>query len=877
MYAGIPLPESIQNLYKFDNNLITPVGRAVGDKQSQVFAIKYNWKNIANELDAKKITTEAEATAIGNFFDNPTKYPLPEELKVKIGDELLNRIKTYKSFLTEEQVSRGLLESTINDDEYLRTFIVQLDNKPPTPVQMNALKESSSASLTARLFGIRQNEGVSGLSTKNRYDNARKFENADLRDRYLEQFGLKTNRNFFDVMRKTVNQVSSITSNYDFVQSLRTQAKQGITGVKEIYDPVVFKQFKEDTIIQFKAIRDNILEDIKNKKLIVLENNKNKKLITLEDAKNKKLIIQEEYDEAKSKTNDIIENSRIQFKETIKLIGAEPSEKFILLLQKQELDQEIKTLQENLFIDMKNKKQIISAKGKKRFEDIRQDIENSRESLNSKAIGQISKVRQSAQNKIIAEVDKISKRYAEALVLGLRRPRDMRIAQQMTGLMFDETSANAIDHIFEKLKPSSLEDLIRGMKLFVATGDLFQLPEVVRQRFGVNGLRGLGGAWHYTPKQFYEKGITATRRGLVLGKPADIDIEIIRKMGLELEELEKSNFRKAVEKIGETVEKIPVVGKGAEITKKSFQLLETLQWEVVLPHTKLAMWEQVSAKMKRSNPKLTQEEAETMSAKFVNDTFQGLNWERIMSEDSTIGKALNKNIIRATRYAFFGPDRLASIFNRYTKGFGKNGGEYRKFWIRAVIAGIIITETLNYLFNGKSTLENRKGNKLSVELPFMKDEKGNPMAVNVIGTWAEPYRFIEKPTNYVLNKMGLIPRVLGVGYQDYPPKTFTEFIIKNQPVPFTIQNLTGQLVKSEKLKTGEVSLPVALGQAGLEFTGFPTVFRTGKSKVATFNDLLNQKATVWEYLTSQTIKPPTEKSLTEMGELEELEELEELK
>ncbi len=103
------------------------------------------------------------------------------------------------------------------------------------------------------------------MSLKNRYNTARKFENADVRDAWLEQFGLKTNRNFFEVMNKTVKQVSNQTSHYDLVASIRASAKKETPGVKEIYDPVELKAFREETFSEYKKVREDVLEWAKNK------------------------------------------------------------------------------------------------------------------------------------------------------------------------------------------------------------------------------------------------------------------------------------------------------------------------------------------------------------------------------------------------------------------------------------------------------------------------------------------------------------------------------------------------------------------------------------------------------------------------------------
>jgi hypothetical protein len=800
------MSDVVDKLTPREREIITAVGRALGDKQSQEFAVKYKWNDIVDEFYNKKITAE-DSIALGNYYDNPTKYPLSETIKNKLGDDLISKNLEFKKFLTQEQKSRGLLDTEINDEEYLRTFLTQENGETPTPAQLNKLLENSSPSIAERLMGINNPAGGGGLSFKNKFNQSRKFENADLRDEYLKQFGLKTDRNYINVMRRTVNQVTKTTSNYDFVQSLRKQAKENMRGIKEIYDPKVFKDFKDNLHDEYIAIRDKILAN----------------------AKEAKMITEAEYMDGKRDSRIMIDvlkhNGVTKFKDEL------PNDLKQMLLDDMEL--EYSAIRDGLFADFKGQK----------------------ETFNYNAKQMIEEARNKTKAKITEEVNKISERYANALTEEYRRPKDMRIAQQMTGLMFDKASANSLDKIFEILKPSSLEDTVRAVKLMMATGDLFQLPEIVRQRFGVAGMKGLTGVYKYTENEFYTKGIDAVKSGLVLGKPADMDIELIKKMGQTIEKGDESMAMKVFNKMGEIGSKIPVFNKGEELVTKGFGALEDLQWKIALPHAKLAMWDKSWQKIAKKNPNISTEEAKTTAAEFINDTFQGLNWQRIMASDSLEGKFINKRIERATRILLFGSDRFLSLVNRYTKGFRQNGAEYRKFWIRSAIAGLVITEALNYALNGKSTLENKKGNEFSVEVPWIKDEKGNPMAVNVIGTWQEPLRALDKPGSYLLNKQGTLTRMLGFGQPEYAkPKTLMQFMWNNVPMPFTLQNLLKQLNKSPKDKTGEVDFNTALTMSALEFAGFPTTFRTGTNKQARLTDLLSGNADPYQYLTSQDIK-----------------------
>ncbi|MDR1941234.1 MAG: hypothetical protein LBQ47_02800 [Endomicrobium sp.] len=124
-------------------------------------------------------------------------------------------------------------------------------------------------------------------------------------------------------------------------------------------------------------------------------------------------------------------------------------------------------------------------------------------------------------------------------------------------------------------------------------------------------------------------------------------------------------------------------------------------------------------------------------------------------------RGVSKGGRRVLRYTFFGADRLASIVNRVAKGFsGNNKGEYIKYQIKNIVAIMAATNLLQYLLTGNWTPDNEEGNELDLEIPFITDEKGNPMALNVGGTALESLRAINKPYRWITNKQGSAGRVL---------------------------------------------------------------------------------------------------------------------
>ncbi|MDR1695262.1 MAG: hypothetical protein LBR69_01310 [Endomicrobium sp.] len=492
-------------------------------------------------------------------------------------------------------------------------------------------------------------------------------------------------------------------------------------------------------------------------------------------------------------------------------------------------------------------------------------IENkaARSKINDFARREIINIRNSAAAEIEKKVNEITNREAEFLDEGYFTAKDLKhlkYPQELEGLMFDKVSFNAIDKFFERLKPSSIEDAVKGIKLFQATFDLFQMAEVARQRFGVTGFRGLVGYdWITNDKDFYDTAIKATERGLVLGKNEDIATDIIKRMGKPIVENETSWFGKnVINKLNDLSDK----NKTTKAVKDMVMRLEDLQWKTVVPNTKLSMWRELSKKYKEIYAQYSVEEAETIAAETVNDFFQGINWDRLMAKDSTIGKFLNRNRIRMLRYAFFGPDRLAAVASRISKTFdGPNKAEYAKAHFRSIIMLLLLQNVLQYALSGHLSDENTKGSELDLEIPFIQDRKGNPIAVNIGGTAFEPLRFINKPYRFVMNKQGILPRVLGVGQKDYQrPKNVLEEIWQVATIPFAVQNIAEYALQdSDNPKTGDTDLPEAIVRAGAEFIGIPTTFRTGRNKEATIADLIKGDATLYQYVMSKDLKKTKKK------------------
>jgi hypothetical protein len=261
----------------------------------------------------------------------------------------------------------------------------------------------------------------------------------------------------------------------------------------------------------------------------------------------------------------------------------------------------------------------------------------------------------------------------------------------------------------------------------------------------------------------------------------------------------------------------------------------------------------------------TDEEIETVVAEMVNDMFQGINWDRLLAKNSVAGRAMTGEAQRVLRFLFYGSDRITAILNRHIKVITDSGNrwQYAKMLLRGWIMTYLVTNLLQYVFTGRFTWENQRGNELDLELDFLPDEKGNPIAINIMGTQAEGARAIMRPTNWVRNKMGIVGRtaaaILGRDGFHSDKNILREIWENNAPLPFSLQTFSGaaydaMFSSGKKKKTGKTDLKTAAIRGGLEFMGFGTTYRTGKNMTADMRDVIKGNASINDYLSENRIK-----------------------
>ena len=218
------------------------------------------------------------------------------------------------------------------------------------------------------------------------------------------------------------------------------------------------------------------------------------------------------------------------------------------------------------------------------------------------------------------------------------------------------------------------------------------------------------------------------------------------------------------------------------------------------------------------------ENALAQAVQVTNDMYAGQNWEVLMARHPSLGR----EGIRLLRILTFAPDYLTSNINKILRLPEKSlaGAIYRKEAMAGIFLGFIMTQGLNYALNGHSTAQNKDGNEMAIQVPWIKDEKGSPLAVNLLGNWGEPLKVLDNPVKFASGKKGtLIKAIVDIssGYGLKP----ADYL----PIPFALQPL-GEYAKGKLTEGKQAQVPSTGLQAGvqslIDVGGGTTTYRQGK-------------------------------------------------
>lgn len=770
---------------------VNPLQRSLGEASAEKFEVGFKLNEatraIKKILTKKEFNDKAILEALTSYIADGT--PLPSVLEGRI-KEIKEAYVNAQKFAYEYLINSEIVESLWTAENYVRRIVVQKDGKPMTPAQAVQL-EIASNKIKGDLLRVSTGATQYGLKIKSKFYQERKFKTLDEADTYLDKFGLKIDRNLLTVFTRQFMELSDIAYNYRLSKSLREQAKLGVKGLKEVYDPKEYGEKIEEYLNKYKDLKLDIIYKYK----------KDKKLFK-EDSKILKKKIELETKEIKKTWRSIFKRKDIA--EALDTITKE-FESF-----KNRINKDVRMRKGKAYMELRKGMNILK--------------ENFAKFVNDSKI-------------------EIKEKYKKALKDDYVKPHDMIVAQQLRGVMFDKKLAQSFKHIMEKPPSlSSPEDFYIFIKTMQLTLDVFKIKELIFTSWGMGKTTSPMKIMKYMQSPEYLKDAKLMLKGGVeVEAPIDINLDILKKFTDKKEIKEDSSgFTKAVETIVGGIEKT----KAGKIAMDIIRLplgLEKLQWDILLKGYKVKIGAELYRKMIKKNPKANKDDLLFRAGSFTNDAFQGQNWKQIMAKNPKITTLLP----RVLRMIFLGPDKFASFIKLplhvFKKGERALGARmFTSLFVREIILETAITQLLNYMFTGHSTLENTRGNEFSVEVPQLTDEEGNPQSFTVYGGGSfELIKMLNRQVGWFKNKLS---GVIGAGadflFPTYGEPDMKQIASNLMPLPINLQDLgsyiIGQLWDSNGIpKYGVPSgLLEALASFGLEFSGLPVTYRTGEGKAS---------------------------------------------
>ena len=782
---------------------------AVAKEQRQLRAVSERSKDVAHLFQRINPTAD-ESRLLFDAMENPGRVDiLTEELVEKGGQELVEKARGLNVFLTDEKVGRGLLQNAVDDDVYLKTILEGIDGSPASAEQLGRLKNAMGENFKEQLI---YRQPIGKIAKEHR-----KYATADARDAVLRNFGLRTKRDFGASMSANIQLTARVTAKKDFQDALRGVSKNvQRMDIQEVYDPLNVKKFVSDTKQSFVREKDAILEKLRRNKLLA----------------------DQEYDILKNRVHLALVDEKDY---TRSFVDADTLE-----VQRQKMTDALRQAFRGLEDDTR---MVIS--------QARDQIAARKYILTEEASQAINKAREGMEQAINNYYGDIVVRRGKMIDEGWRDLGEIFVdGQPLRGIMVKDKDFRAVQELMRDVKPSSLEDASRVLKLFQATADLFQLPQALRSAFRINGLRGVKRWWDAligvgARKLTIEQVVNAvefTRPG----KHVDFDIDIWDTLGKNMQ----NNESEIMKLIKRGKEKYPVIEK----VGKPFDILTDYQFETLMTPLKINTFYDMVEMYARKNPNLPERDIKVMVGRAIDDGFAGQNYRRLMARNPTL---FSQGAQRASNILIFSRDYLLTTLRqtgRETAGILKRGIEGdidRKSLVRKVIWGLGAANALSYWINGHSTFENEDPNQwYRVKFGNFTDQRGNPYYIDTMGNLGQTWALINRPMDFIRGKVGGLGRTALSGLSGEGLE-FEGLI----PVPFSWQNISANIYSS--ISGGAhfgvaSSLDEAAIIAGLETMGVSGAFSGGQARTSTIAKMIREGTITplnfWNYVTGRPME-----------------------
>lgn len=811
--------QTIQNISETTTKKIltsakeTPIEFGLGKGVIQEKIISNEASKLNDLLNRAKITKE-ESLELFNAFDNPQKYKLSQSLINKNGDDIIKEGRRLNSFLSEQKLSRGVIDRVYDDETYLRTVLETLDGKKPTAEQVARLRNATNQTFRDQL--ARDLTGFSGKLREKIKTDIRKYRTADERDAILESFGLRTKRDFVNSMSENIRLTTRATSNKEFNDAVRSIAKDGfwVKGKKlvkrddiiEAYDPFVVSKTRQE-----------------------IKNNTSKKI---------------------SKIIDEIKEERMLTENEAKII------KDIIYEQKEEAIKELKDSHKYALDDIDN---IINFT-KQQIARVKNTLLDEKAILLERKTKLIENIRDEAKKELNDFYGKITIKRGELIDKGFKDAGSISGAEPLRGVMLNKKDYRALKEFVEELGESSLEDFAKTIKYFQATLDLFQIPQLLRSSISSSGF--IKGCWDWLKAVVKSSGVSVddmvkSSEFVQQGRFKDFDIDIWNKQLKDMND-NTSWFMKQFKKLGKKTDNIPVVrgvlnGIGA---------IDEYQFQTVMIPLKTKAWLRKVDGLKRLYPNLDERSIMVEAGRFIDDYFGGQQWDKLMARNPRLASRQNQRI---SRIMIFATDYLTSTmrklkretFDAFTKWGVPEGNMARKALAREIIFGLGLVNAISYMTRGKSAFENDDPNQFYKIQTNIKDGGGNPYYLDIMGNWGQTWNLINRPIDAIRGKISGIGKI-GVSLLADGELKIGEAL---NPIPFSWRSILETAYNHALGRKPGTQIPETIGGGALitlmEFMGLAGTFSGGKSRRQTLMRMIEAESftpeEVWKYLTGQNV------------------------
>ena len=782
---------------------------AVSQEHRQLRVVREKSKDLIESLERISPTAD-ENRLLFNAMENPGRADiLTRELLDRGGQELVDKARSLNVFLTDEKTKRGLLESAVSDDVYLKTILEGIDGSPASAEQLGRLKNAMGENFKEQLV---YRQPVGRIVKEHR-----KYATADARDAVLKNFGLRTKRDFITSMAANIDLTSRITAKKDFQDALRGVSKNvQRVDVQEVYDPLNVKKFVSDTKQSFVREKDAILEKLRINKLLA----------------------DREYNILKNRAHLTLVDERDY---TRSFVDADTLE-----VQKQKITDSLRQAFRGLEEDAKT---MITQYG--------DQVAARKHILTREASQAINKAREGMEKKINDYYGDIVVRRGKMIDEGWRDLGEIFVdGQPLRGIMVKDRDFQAVQELMRDVKPSSIEDASRILKLFQATADLFQIPQALRGAIRLQGLRGIKRWWEALigvgARRLTMEQVTEAVEFMRPGRHVDFDIDVWDTIRNNMDDNESALMKL----INKGQKKYPVSSK----IFKPFEKLNYYQFETLMTPLKINAFYDLVEIYAKKHPNLPERDIKVMVGRAIDDGFSGQNYRRLMARNPRL---FSQGVQRTTNIIIFSRDYLLTTLRqlgRETEGVFRRGIEgdiNRKSLARKIVYGLGAANALSYWINGHSTFENDDPNQwFRVKFGDITDQRGNPYYLDTMGNWGQTWALMNRPMDFFRGKVGGLGRTALSGLSG-DGLEFEGLL----PVPFSWQNISSNIYAS--ISGGAhfgaaSSLDEAAIIAGLETMGVSGTFSGGAARTSTIAKMIKEGTITplnfWNYITGRPMK-----------------------